>query len=152
MAQDDTNSADRDPRTGRFTKGNQACPRGNIRAEVHGVNTLIRRGPTPAQTQMLAGFRERCIQHLGGEDAVSTLERHHVEHLATVHLMIVMLEEYLVEHGPLTPRGRQRSSVAALTSLVGLYNKIAKTLGLQRRQRNVTPSIEDFLNSQEDPE
>jgi hypothetical protein len=124
---------------GRFLPANRA-------AEVHGVVTAERRNTLPEEIRDSArAFFEQGLADLGGVENISRIELGQLQNLTRVFTKIEQLDAYLVENGPLTPRGRLRSSVAAFNAAVALYSQLAKQLGFSRRVKKVQRTIEDWV-------
>jgi hypothetical protein len=133
----------RDAKTGQFLPLNKA-------AEVHGVVTAERRGLTPEMVRTLAEFRSAVLADLGGAENLSAIERAYVESLVSTASIIEMLAAYLRANGPLTARGRQRTSVATMLAAISTFDKLSARLGLERRKKPASlTTIEDYMNSRE---
>jgi hypothetical protein len=74
-----------------------------------------------------------AIADRGGDAAVSIVERGLIVQAVTLQTTASILSGYLLEVGPLTPRGRVRTAVAAYNAAVDRYSKLAEKLGLERR-------------------
>ncbi|MCT8974962.1 hypothetical protein MUB46_24170, partial [Microbaculum sp. A6E488] len=65
------------------------------------------------------------------------LERRAAEHVSILDAMIADLGVRWLKGYPADP--------AALTSLVNTFNRSATVLGWQRRARDITPSLDDYM-------
>jgi hypothetical protein len=74
-----------------------------------------------------------AIADRGGDEAVSIVELGLIVQAVTLQTTASILSGYLLEVGPLTPRGRVRTAVAAYNAAVDRYSKLAEKLGLERR-------------------
>ena len=128
----------------------QWLPR-NTGAQVHGVTTLDRRGPSslPADLrETYEVFQAEVYADLGGIANITALEREAVQNVVRAALVCTLAAQEIAAHGMTTPRGRQRAVVHILASYIDRFERLAKTLGLQRRARVVGESIEQWLEAQ----
>lgn len=82
------------------------------------------------------------IQDLGGEDAISEAERSLVRRAATMTVELERMEAVFAVRGEADPKDLELYQRTA-----GNLRRILESLGLQRRARDVTPSIEDFIKT-----
>src|SRR2546430_1202806 len=133
---------DRDPKTGRWLPRNRG-------AEDTGVFTLQRR----ALEDWPAAWRETYEAALAGILAdmgdlceLSTLEKQTIRQLATVETLATLAWADVEARGALTPRGRRRSSVDLYLKSIERFERLAKVIGLKRRQKRVADTtIENYL-------
>jgi hypothetical protein len=82
------------------------------------------------------------IQDLGGEDAISEAERSLVRRAATMTVELERMEAVFAVRGEADPKDLELYQRTA-----GNLRRILESLGLQRRARDVTPSIDDFIKT-----
>jgi hypothetical protein len=106
------------------------------RAEVPGLSAA-QRGGRDALSEENSKLHEECVDlvvaDLGGYTKCSYIEIGLVEQLAQLYVISAMLQKYLNEVSPLSPRGRVRSALTVYHQTVDRYERIATKLGLQRR-------------------
>lgn len=83
--------------------------------------------------------RDEVLADLGGEAGLSTLERCAADHVSVLDAMIRDVGVRWLRGEAVDP--------AALSSLMNTFNRSAGALGWQRRQRDVTPSLNDYIAS-----
>lgn len=141
-------SDDRDPNTGRWLLQNRG-------AEQHGAVTLERRGTdvvlTPELRSALEEFRAGVLSDLGGDDNLTMLERGLVDRICEIQAICCHLAADVARRGVLTPRGRQRSSVGTLYAGIDRYQRLSAQLGLKRRAKEITDTIQDYLKRKGQP-
>jgi hypothetical protein len=97
----------------------------------HGID---KRSPAYLETKKLITAIEA---DLGGAEELSAAERQIVQHAAVVGAMITDMEiKYL---------GGQAIDTSEYGFLVGVQHRLFSLIGLRRRPKDVTPSLEDVL-------
>ncbi|MGE0361461.1 MAG: hypothetical protein AB7H93_12160 [Vicinamibacterales bacterium] len=123
------------PGTGRFVRGNRdALTHGAYSRQVAG-------GLLPEQAElvaMLAEKREAIEQDLGGADALTELQRDLIERYTQLELIAHRLAEVVVA-APLTAKGAKRAALSAFLAVTDRQQRLAMTLGLERRSRPINP-------------
>jgi hypothetical protein len=98
------------------------------------LHGLDKRTPAYLETKKLIGEIEA---DLGGADQLSAAERQIVQHAALLGAMLVDMEvRYLAG---------QAIDTSEYGFLIGVQQRLFQVLGVQRRQRDVTPSIDEYL-------
>lgn len=108
----------------RVTNGNAVLP------GVDGRSTWVRR---------LRDLIELHISDLGGEDAISEAQRSLVRRACTMTVELERLEATFAVKGEADAKDLDLYQRTA-----GNLRRILETLGLQRRQRDITPSLRDY--------
>ncbi len=136
-----TSDQDRDPKTGQWLAKNRG-------AEVHGAVTLARRGDevlTPELRDSIDAFRSAVLSDLGGEENLTALERGLVQRVIEIQTICALLAQDIARRGVMTASGKQRSSVARLYAGIDRYQRLSHQLGLQRRAKDVSLTIEGYM-------
>jgi hypothetical protein len=97
-------------------------------------------------------FKADVLADLGGADNLTAIERGYVINLVRTNTVIELIAAYLRDKGALTDRGRQRTSVATFFQAVQAYDRLAQRLGLQRRTKPYTRTIEDVVAEDDQPQ
>ena len=125
---------------GRFRPRNRA-------ALQHGGRSIqVASSPLPGQAVVrntLAEKRAAILVDLGGEAACSQLQLDLVDRYLELDTVAAWLGGHLVAEGPLTAKGRSRAALSAYVTTVDRVQRIASTLGLARRQKQV--SLDRYL-------
>lgn len=108
----------------RVTNGSAILP------GVDGRSTWVRR---------LRDLIEIHIEDLGGDDAVSEAERSLVRRAATMTVELERMEAVFALRGEADPKDLDLYQRTA-----GNLRRVLESLGLQRRQRDVTPTIAEY--------
>jgi hypothetical protein len=124
------------PADGRFQKGN------TFSLKHGGFSEQVKRALLPEQAAILESLAEKRAEierDLGGAETLSVLTRD----LANRYLELCVVADYLggklVTEGPLTPKGNQRAALTAYLGVIDRLQRLALTLGLERRQKPVNP-------------
>lgn len=110
----------------RVTNGRSLLPRG-----VDGRSLWYRR------------FKDLNVLHLsdlGGEDHVSEAERAIVRRAATIIVALEQLEFKFAQEGEATPQ-----QLELYQRLSNTMRRLLESVGLQRRSRDVTPDLRDYI-------
>jgi hypothetical protein len=100
---------------------------------------LDHRGPWARRLRDLIGAH---VADLGGYDACSQAELALIRAAAQLRLQLEFAEQQWVErYDGVAPQSR----LLAYQRVVGTLRRVLKTLGLQRRSRDVTPSLSQYL-------
>jgi len=93
------------------------------------------------------------VSDLGGESELSTLQTAYVRKLADVEITIRLLTSDIAANGLLTPGGRVRDVYDKLLAGLGVFDRYAMRVGLERRARRLNVA-EEFavLNREQAPE
>lgn len=130
---------------GHFVSGNQA-------RRVHGVRAFETTGRLPeVLRQTVEEFRESVIADRGGSSELSTLEAAYVRRLSEAETVARLLAADLAARGLFTPKGRVRNTFQRWSEAVGLWDRLAQRVGVDRRARPV-PSLRDYLAQAQAPE
>lgn len=108
----------------------------------------------PEQAEVLAMQREKeaaIVADLGGEMNISTIKRDMVGDYLGLRNVALYLGSNIGKHGVLTTKGRTRAAVTTYLQVVDRLTRLALTLGLERRTKQV-PSIQDFLAQRQQPQ
>lgn len=131
----------------RTAKGTFAS--GNSEALRHGLySRQVREALLPEQAEARAALAEqrRAIEDdLGGTDALSQMTRDLIARYVELRLVGDFLAHQLATVGPLSGKGRTRAACTAYLSVVDRQNKLALTLGLERRTKRI-PSLTEVLD------
>jgi len=87
--------------------------------------------------QVVREMRAEIIADLGGETTLSTLERSAIDHVALTAAMIRDVGVRWLKGDEVDP--------AAVATLVNAYNRTAAILGWQRRAKDITPNLKDYV-------
>jgi hypothetical protein len=118
----------------------------NTGAETVGICTYERRGLIPDKVRDHEhAFRAQIVADLGGEENITAIAGAYVRHLVHLSVIIELLTDFLRVNGPLTPRGKQRSATTSLISALAAFDRQASRLGLQRRTKHISNSVEAYL-------
>ena len=79
------------------------------------------------------------VSHLGGADHISAVETGLCERLAGIH---TLCREYETDHAA----GRE-IDVDKYLAAASRYDRLAKTVGLHRVARDITPDLRDFMDA-----
>lgn len=112
---------------------------GNLAALKHGAySPRVAAGELPEQSEARAAAADRRAQieaDLGGQ--LSALAQGHVEAYIRLELVADFLWTNLQSNGPLTAKGRSRAALTAWLAVLDRMTKLAVTLGLERRAKQV---------------
>lgn len=114
---------------GRFQAGNQA-------ARQHG---LYSRQQSEELREYVTQLKAGIVADLGGEAALSTLERAYVDRLGDVEITLQLLAADIARRGLLTHNGGVRRVYERLLSGIDRWDRLAQRIGLARRTRHVEP-------------
>ncbi|MDO8795075.1 MAG: hypothetical protein Q7J25_10700 [Vicinamibacterales bacterium] len=87
------------------------------------------------------------LSDLGGESELSTLQTAYVRKLADVEITIRLLTSDIAANGLLTPGGRVRDVYDKLLAGLGVFDRYAQRIGLERRAKRV-PSLAEVLSGE----
>lgn len=132
---------------GRTAAGQFAA--GNLAHLGHGAARFQRTGLLPAEVAAEIGAEldqlvSQYVADLGGDDAMTTGRRQLLELLRTTSGMRLLVERDLAERGWRSARGRVRSTVTLLLSLIDREERLVKHLGIERNARKVD-ALGDYL-------
>ena len=114
----------------------EAWPDGQPKSRLLTLDTLDRRTAAYRETNQLI---TEIYADLGGEDRLSAAERQMVQHGAVLGAYATDLEaRYL--------KGR-RIDLTALCTILNTQRRCFDAIGYQRRPRDVTPSLQGFLDN-----
>lgn len=134
------------PAAGRLPNGTFAP--GNTEALKHGARSVrVRAALLPEQAEALAALAEHRVEierDLGGVEQLSALTRDMVSRYLELRTVADYLGHRIVTEGPLTTKGRQRAALSAFLGVVDRLQRVALTLGLERRQKPVVDFAEAF--------
>jgi hypothetical protein len=85
---------------------------------------------------------------LAGPSELSSLSRASVREVARLEVILGALGDELLEHGVLTGKGKTRSATNCYLQVLDRFVRLAGTLGLQRRARQV-PTLDEVLDAAE---
>ena len=118
---------------------------GNTARRLHGVRAFETTGRLPdVLRQTVEEFRESVIADRGGSSELSTLEAAYVRRLSEAETVARLLAADLAARGLFTPKGRVRNTFQRWSEAVGLWDRLAQRVGVDRRSRPV-PSLRDYL-------
>lgn len=127
------------PPSGRTRRGTFAP--GNSSALRHGLySRQVREALLPEQAEAraaLAEQRKAIEDDLGGADALSTLTRDLIGRYVELRATADFIGQQLAVVGPMTGKGRTRALLSAFLSVVDRLNRLALSLGLERRQKRI---------------
>lgn len=130
---------------GRFLPGNSA-------ALVHGLRSeRARNALLPGQEERLAVLAERrsaLQEDLGGAAALGVIKQDMAQRFIELEVIADTLAADLVRHGVITAKGKQRAAVTTYLAVVDRLNKLAQTLGLERREKQI-PTLDAYLASRD---
>jgi len=140
-----------DPASGRDARGR--FRRGNLAALTHGARSRqVQAAALPEQAAALAALAERrqaIERDRGGLEALSTLERDAIGRYLELCVIGDYLAANILAYGPLTTKGRQRAAVSAYLGVVDRQTKLATTIGLDLKARDLrSMSVEQWAASQ----
>lgn len=123
------------PGTGRFVKGNRGALKHG------GYSQQVAAGLLPEQAEMvlqLAEKRAAIEADLGGAEALTELTRDLIARYVQMELVAERLATVVVA-APLTAKGAKRAALAAFLAVTDRQQRLALTLGLERRSRPINP-------------
>ena len=124
-----------EPGTGKFTAGNRgALKHGGYSRQVAG-------GMLPEQAELVALLAEKrtAIEaDLGGAEALTELTRDLIARYVQLEMVASTLAANVVT-APLTAKGARRAALAAFLAVTDRQQRLAMTLGLERRSRPINP-------------
>ena len=82
------------------------------------------------------------LSDLGGEAAVSAAERSLVRRIATLTVELERMEERFAGDGEADP-----AALDLYSRTSGNLRRLLESLGLQRRARDVTPDLRDYIDA-----
>lgn len=124
---------------------------GNTARRLHGVRAFETTGRLPdVLRQTVEEFREAVLSDRGGSAELSTLEAAYVRRLSEAETVARLLAADLAARGLFTPKGRVRNTFQRWTEAVGLWDRLAQRVGVDRRARTV-PSLQDYLRQAQAP-
>lgn len=88
------------------------------------------------------------VSDLGGESELSTLQTAYVRKIADVEITIRLLTSDIAANGLLTPGGRVRDVYDKLLAGLGVFDRYAQRIGMERRAKRV-PSLQEVMNNDE---
>jgi hypothetical protein len=110
-----------------FLRANQVARRTGIYARQQPADLRL------SADDLMAGI----VSDLGGTDELSTLQTAYVRKLADIEITIRLLTSDIAAHGLLTPGGRVRDVYDKLLAGLGVFDRYAQRIGLERRARKV---------------
>lgn len=116
----------------------EAMPKGNGKARFLTLADLDRRTVAYRKAEALISALE---SDLGGSDVLTTGERQLVQRAAVLGAMIEDLETRWISGVPI--------DTAAFCTVVNAQRRVLETIGIKRRQRDVTPNLSDYIRSTE---
>lgn len=125
----------KDPKTGQFLPGHTYSLKHGRKSERH----IERLKAEAAET--LAEQRAEIVADLGGEEALSRIQRDTLDRYLTATCLLAWMETELVAKGPLTAKGTRRALHTAYATQLDKVVKLAGMLGLQRRAKPVDPLV-----------
>lgn len=138
------------PTSGRTRRGTFAS--GNSSALRHGLySRQVREALLPEQAEARAALAEqrRAIEDdLGGADGLSQVTRDLIGRYCELRLIADFLAHQLATVGPLTGKGRTRAATTAYLAVVDRQNRLALTLGLERKAKRV-PSLAEVMDGRQ---
>jgi hypothetical protein len=122
-----------------------------VRSALTNASTVVL-GNVDARSAWMRRLRDLIQNHvsdLGGEDVITEAELRLARKAAMLELQTEMMERNWAEQneGEAGPKSLDQYSRA-----VGSLRRVLATLGLERRQKNITPSVAEYvrhLNEQE---
>ena len=88
-----------------------------------------------------------------GPERPSEALRITARNMATLDVMAETFWTWIEDRGALTSKGKTRSAVTTLLSIIDRQTKLAAVIGLQRKAKDIrSMSISDYLRSQQGPE
>lgn len=126
--------------------GRHLRPRQHLEPEPGGRSRQVQGAQLPEQADRrrhLAEKRAAIVADLGGEAALSSLQRDLVDRYVELDTVASWLGGNLVTEGPLTAKGRTRAALSAYVTVVDRVLRVSSALGLARRPRAV--SLNQYL-------
>jgi len=124
---------------GRFTSGNLASLK-------HGGKSIgVKLALMDAKRAALAERRAGILADLGGPENVSTIRADLVERYLELQVVGDWLGGNLLASGVLTSKGKTRAATTLFLSVVDRLERLGKTIGLDRRERDANLSIAEIL-------
>lgn len=118
---------------------------GNTARRLHGVRAFETTGRLPdVLRQTVEEFREAVLSDRGGASELSTLEAAYVRRLSEAETVARLLAADLAARGLFTPKGRVRNTFQRWTEAVGLWDRLAQRVGVDRRARSV-PLLHEYI-------
>ena len=93
----------------------------------------------PEARAALAEFRHEVETDLGGQNALSRIQRDLINRYVETVTIADWLSTNLMAFGMLTPKGRQRAALSAFLLVLDRQHRLAQTLGIERRTKHVDP-------------
>ena len=113
---------------GAFLPANQAARKTGIYS----------RQPQPPDLRLSADeLMNGIVSDLGGESELTTLQTSYVRKLADVEITIRLLTSDIAANGLLTPGGRVRDVYDKLLAGLGVFDRYAQRIGMERRAKRV---------------
>ncbi|MDT3686481.1 MAG: hypothetical protein RO009_15715 [Pseudorhodoplanes sp.] len=116
----------------------EAMPKGGSKARFLTLADLDRRTSAFRKTEALIVALE---SDLGGSEALTTGERQLVQRAAVLGSMIEDMETRWIGGAPL--------DTTAFCTVVNAQRRVLETIGIKRRQRDVTPNLSDYIQNSE---
>jgi hypothetical protein len=116
----------------------EATPKGGGKARFLTLADLDRRTSAFRQTEALISALE---SDLGGADALTTGERQLVQRAAVLGAVLEDMETRWIGGMPM--------DASAFCTVVNAQRRVLETIGLKRRQRDVTPNLSDYIQTTE---
>ena len=85
------------------------------------------------------------VNDLGGEDIVTAAERSIIRRVATITVELELLEKKFA-----LSDGAAAGDLALYLTAANTLRRLLETVGLQRRSRDITPTLSDYLNQHDD--
>jgi len=127
-------------------------PPGNLNAARHGLTAWLRRRALPLNKQHVARFvqdyRAGLLECKGGEDGATEVEKALIENAARAFGACLLILEEAKVRGMVRKVDSTWDLSPGFARLVGFLNAermALATVGVERRSRDVTPSLQDLL-------
>src|SRR5262245_48085387 len=88
------------------------------------------------------------LAHCGGADAVSELEKLAARRIGALEAELIHLEDNFARARS-EDRAPDSASIDLYQRIANTQRRLAESLGWQRRQRDVTPTLSEYLKSKE---
>jgi hypothetical protein len=113
-------------------------PKGTVRLGKTRLISMSDLDPRTKAAQVALETREAIISDLGGSDQLSTLERLAAEHAA--------LAAAVTQDAYARWLQGQEVSLPEISTIQNVFLRIAGALGFNRRAKDVTPSVSEYLS------
>jgi hypothetical protein len=130
--------------------GRSEAENGRIRgSRTPGPNPVTSRSGVTNGSRLMLRLRagNRFYLDLGGNDNCSEAEKSLIRRAATLTLQCELMEEYWVAHDD--GKASEKSLICYQRAASAL-RRILESLGLQRRAKDVTPTLQEYLRTKYD--